>query len=469
LPKERLVGFAASVPGVTPVPDSGILRLGLAPLDVMLMPPLAALLAVGANSTVKDVLCPAFSVSGTVSPLRLKPLPLALAAEMVRAVPPEFVSVSESDFELPTCTFPKLKLEGFGESWPCARPVPVRGTERAGLLAFELIVNAPPAAPAAVGAKMALKAVDCPALRVSGKVGPVKLNALPDAAALDIVAATPPVFVTVTDTVLLVPTVTLPKLALLGFAATEPGASPVPESAMLSGEPAASDTIASVVLAALAVAGAKRTVKGKLWFAASVTGTDSPLTKKPAPLTLACEMVTAVPPVLVRVPDLLALLPTCTLPKARLVGVAVNCPGATPVPEIGRTTSLEESVANVTFPVKFPPEVGANATLSGALFPACRVSGRARLLIENPAPLKVAWLTMRSVPPVLDRVTLLVLLDPTLILPKATDVGVDESCPGGGVVPPGGVEAPETVSDTSTSEFVPRREIFWERVSVAEG
>lgn len=108
--------MAASVPGVTPVPESGMLRLGFAPFEVMLTLPLAAPLAVGANSTVKDVLCPAFSVTGTVSPLRLKPLPLALAAEMVRVVPPEFVSVSESDFELPTCTLPKLKLEGFGES-----------------------------------------------------------------------------------------------------------------------------------------------------------------------------------------------------------------------------------------------------------------------------------------------------------------------------------------------------------------
>ncbi len=132
------------------------------------------------------------------------------------------------------------------------------------MLEFEWIVKVPLAAPAAAGAKMALKAVDCPALRVSGKMGPVKLNPLPDAAALDTVTATPPVFVTLTDTVLLLPTVTLPKLAVLGFAATEPGASPVPESAMLSGDPAASDTIASVALAAPAVAGAKLTVKGTL-------------------------------------------------------------------------------------------------------------------------------------------------------------------------------------------------------------
>jgi hypothetical protein len=177
------------------------------------------------------------------------------------------------------------------------------------LIAFELIVNAPLAAPAAVGAKMALKAVDCPALRVSGKVGPVKLNPLPDAVALDTVTATPPAFVTVTDAALLLPTVTLPKLALLGFAARDPGASPVPESAMLSGELAASDTIANVALATLASVGANFTAKGTLWFAASVTGRDNPLIEK-APLTLASKIVTAVPPVLVKLSDLVELLPT---------------------------------------------------------------------------------------------------------------------------------------------------------------
>jgi hypothetical protein len=34
---------------------------------------------------------------------------------MVRLLPPEFVSVPESDLEAPVCTEPKLKLEGVGE------------------------------------------------------------------------------------------------------------------------------------------------------------------------------------------------------------------------------------------------------------------------------------------------------------------------------------------------------------------
>ena len=178
------------------------------------------------------------------------------------------------------------------------------------MLAFEVIVNVPLATPAALGAKMALNVVDWPALRVTGKLGPVKLNPVPEAAAVDTVTVAPPVLVTATETVLLVFTVTLPKLALLGFAVREPAVSPVPESARLNGETVASDTIASVPLAAPAAVGAKLTLKLTLWLAVSVAGTDNPLTEKPAPLTLACEMVTEVPPVLVKVSDLLELLPT---------------------------------------------------------------------------------------------------------------------------------------------------------------
>ena len=45
-----------------------MLRLGFAPLEVMLTLPLAAPLAVGAKVTVNDVLWPALNVKGKVSP-----------------------------------------------------------------------------------------------------------------------------------------------------------------------------------------------------------------------------------------------------------------------------------------------------------------------------------------------------------------------------------------------------------------
>ena len=90
---------------------------------------------------------------------------------------------------------------GFGTKSPCGTPVPESDTERVGLLALELTVSLPLAAPAAEGAKDTLKVVLCPALSVIGKLGPVKPNPLPVAAALDTVTLSPPVFVTVMGTV----------------------------------------------------------------------------------------------------------------------------------------------------------------------------------------------------------------------------------------------------------------------------
>ena len=71
-------------------------------MDVMLTLPLAAPLAVGEKSTVKDVLWPEVNVTGKDSPLRLNPVPVAAAAEMVRLDPPVLVSVSDKLVLLPT-------------------------------------------------------------------------------------------------------------------------------------------------------------------------------------------------------------------------------------------------------------------------------------------------------------------------------------------------------------------------------
>ena len=78
-----------------------MLKLESEPVEVMLMLPLAAPLAVGLKSTVKGVLWPALNVKGNASPLKLNPVPLAVAAEIVRLVPPELVSVSDKFALLP--------------------------------------------------------------------------------------------------------------------------------------------------------------------------------------------------------------------------------------------------------------------------------------------------------------------------------------------------------------------------------
>ena len=76
VPKLRLDGFAPKVPGMTPVPVTGIVKVGLEAFDVSVTFPLAAPLAAGVNVTLKVAVCPAFRVRGAVMPLRAKPVPL---------------------------------------------------------------------------------------------------------------------------------------------------------------------------------------------------------------------------------------------------------------------------------------------------------------------------------------------------------------------------------------------------------
>ena len=74
-PNARLAGLAASVPAVTPDPETGIVSVGFEPLLVITRFPLTEPLKVGANVTVAVAACPAASVNGRVKPLRLMPLP----------------------------------------------------------------------------------------------------------------------------------------------------------------------------------------------------------------------------------------------------------------------------------------------------------------------------------------------------------------------------------------------------------
>src|SRR5216683_7227467 len=91
LPKLRLVGFAVSRKvAVTPVPLRARVRGEPGALLVMETLPLALPVAEGANCALNVVLCPAASVSGTDKPAMPKPVPEALAAEMVTLAVPEF-------------------------------------------------------------------------------------------------------------------------------------------------------------------------------------------------------------------------------------------------------------------------------------------------------------------------------------------------------------------------------------------
>ena len=125
VPNAKLLGLDVIAPAVAPVPDNGMVRLGLDASDVMVMSPLTDPEAIGANVKVKLMLCPALRVMGVLTPPSVKPDPLTDTCEIVMLDGLELVTVSESDCVLPTVTLPKFKLVGFEPREPAAIPLPV--------------------------------------------------------------------------------------------------------------------------------------------------------------------------------------------------------------------------------------------------------------------------------------------------------------------------------------------------------
>lgn len=120
------------------------------------------------------------------------------------------------------------------------------------------------------------------------------------------------------------------------------------------------------------------------------------------------------------------------LPKARLEGLGVSVPGGTPAPARLNTRLLltpDAVVAKVTLPVKLAARGGANVIVAEVAPPGCRVMGTGRLLMVKPEPLNVAEMMVRVVPPLLERATVPLWVDPTITLPKTICDGFGKSFP----------------------------------------
>ena len=77
LPKPRVVGVIVSCPAAAvPVPDSGIVSVGLVAFEVTVTLPLADAADCGVNVTLNVALWPGVSVTGAVIPVRPNPVPL---------------------------------------------------------------------------------------------------------------------------------------------------------------------------------------------------------------------------------------------------------------------------------------------------------------------------------------------------------------------------------------------------------
>ena len=92
-------------------------------------------------------------------------------------------------------------------------------------------------------------------------------------------------------------------------------------------------------------------------------------------------MVTVEPPVFVIFVDKDGLLPTVTLPKLRLAGLADKLPAATAVPESEIVSGEFEAFdVIVRLPLELPAAVGAKVTVAVVLWDAFSVIGVVRPL-----------------------------------------------------------------------------------------
>lgn len=162
---------------------------------------------------------------------------------------------------------------------------------------------------------------------------------------------------------------------------------------MLVGEFVALLVIVTPPVTTPADVGAKVTVNTTDCPAVSVCVDVTPPALKPAPDTVTCEIVTLEFPTFVSVTFCELVLPTVTLLKFRLVGFAVTWSVAiTPVPVRGMVIGEFGALfVRVMLPLAVPVELGANAALKVAFFPALIVNGVLRPVILNPAPETIAW------------------------------------------------------------------------------
>jgi hypothetical protein len=219
----------------------------------------------------------------------------------------------------------------------------------------------PEAAPAAVGVNVTVRVTVWLGVSVVPEVTPLAEKPEPVVVTPEIVMFELPLFVSVTFCVAFEPTLVFANVTVEGLAVSESvAATPVPLNGIESGEPGALLASDRDPLTAPAVVGEKATLNEMFWPAVIVTGVVSPEVLKPAPVTVADEIVREAVPPFVIFTGVVFVLPSVTLPKLTDVGFAEIC-GCVPVP-LREIVSGEPGALLVTetLPVALPAEVGAN-------------------------------------------------------------------------------------------------------------
>lgn len=220
--------------------------------------------------------------------------------------------------------------------WWCAAtaPLPITDSMTGDFAALLTKSSVAVAVPEDCGENVTVKGIECPARMFTGVEIPPTVNSIFVVVTEETVTAEP-VALSVPLRDPFEPTGTLPKFNVLGDSVNCPCAVSLPESAMLRRGFEAVERIKRSPEVTPEVPGANTTRKVKLCPDARLTGSDMPATLNAGLDMLACDTVTLVLPVFVRVSFSVSDSPGGMFPNLSIAGEAAIVPSATfgmPVP-----------------------------------------------------------------------------------------------------------------------------------------
>jgi hypothetical protein len=301
---------------------------------------------------------------------------------------PVDVSVKDCVVAAFTVVLPKLRLAALTVNCGLVAAVLVPPKATTAVLPVEeslVIVTWPVALPVVVGLNCTCIVADSVGLSFTGKLPPMIVKSAPVTAAEFTVTGEVPVDVRVSDWVVAVFTVTLPKLKLptltVNCGLTAATLVPLNETKVVL----PLDELLLIVIWPLATpvaVGLNCTWSVIDCVGFRVAGKPPPTIVKPGPAIAAEVTVTGDVPVDVRVSDWVVGVFTVTLPKLKLPALTVNCGLVAAVPVPLRVTTaglpLEELLLIVICPVAAPVAVGSNCT--------CRVTDCVGLSVAGKVP-----------------------------------------------------------------------------------
>ena len=270
-----------------------------------------------------------------------------------------------------------------------------------------LIVIWPVSAPVEVGRNCTCSVTAWFGSKVTGKLPPTIVNPAPVIAAEFTVTADVPVEVKVSDCVVAVFTVTLPKLKPAALTTNCGLKAAILVPFRLTTVVAPAEELLLIEICPVAVpltVGRNWTCSVTVSFGLNVTGKLPPTIVKPAPVMAAEFTVTAAVPVEVSVNDCVTDVFTVTLPKLKLAALTDSCGLSSDVLVPLRFTTVvvpvEELLLIVTCPVAAPVTVGRNCTCNVTVWWGFNVAGRLPPIIVKPAPVMAAEFTVTAAVPV---------------------------------------------------------------------